>query len=56
LEEEGQWEDHEIDGKMLYRRMQPTIRIRNWKAAAKDREEWRKKVGETIFQKRAEAP
>jgi hypothetical protein len=38
LEEEGQWEHHEIDGTM-----QPTIRIRNWKAAAKDMEEWRKK-------------
>jgi hypothetical protein len=24
LEEEGQWRDHEIDGKMSYRGMQPT--------------------------------
>jgi hypothetical protein len=24
LEEEGQWEDHETDGKMSYRGMQPT--------------------------------
>jgi hypothetical protein len=24
LEEEGQWGDHEIDGKMSYREMQPT--------------------------------
>jgi hypothetical protein len=28
--------------------------IRNWKAAARD--EWRKKVGEAMAQKRAEAP
>jgi hypothetical protein len=24
LEEEGQWGDHEIDGKMSYREIQPT--------------------------------
>jgi hypothetical protein len=31
-------------------------RIWNWKAAARDKEEWRKKVGETIARKRAEEP
>jgi hypothetical protein len=32
------------------------LRIRNWKAAARDEEEWRKKVGEAMTLKRAEAP
>jgi hypothetical protein len=32
------------------------LRIWNWKAAARDREEWRKKVGEAMTRKRAEAP
>jgi hypothetical protein len=31
------------------------LRIRNWKAAARD-EEWRKKVGEAMALKRAETP
>jgi hypothetical protein len=31
------------------------LRIRNWKAAARV-EEWRKKVGEAMTRKRAEAP
>jgi hypothetical protein len=29
------------------------LRIRNWKAAARDKEEWRKKVGEAMALKRA---
>jgi hypothetical protein len=32
------------------------LRIWNWKAAARDKEEWRKKVGKAVAQKRAEAP
>jgi hypothetical protein len=32
------------------------LRIRNWKAAARDKEEWRKKVGEAMALKRSEAP
>jgi hypothetical protein len=32
------------------------LRIRNWKAAAREKEEWRKKVGEAMARKRAEAP
>jgi hypothetical protein len=32
------------------------LRIRKWKAAARDKEEWRKKVGEGMARKRAEAP
>jgi hypothetical protein len=32
------------------------LRIRNWKAVARDNEEWRKKVGEAMARKRAEAP
>jgi hypothetical protein len=32
------------------------LRIRNWKAVARDNEEWRKKVGEAMDRKRAEAP
>jgi hypothetical protein len=30
--------------------------LRNWEAAARDKEEWTKKVGEAMAQKRAEAP
>jgi hypothetical protein len=30
--------------------------IRNWKAAARDKEEWRKKVTEAMARKQAEAP
>jgi hypothetical protein len=57
LEEEGQRRDHEIDGKMLCRGMQPTCSgFGNWKAAATDEEEWRKKVGEAMARKRVEAP
>jgi hypothetical protein len=29
---------------------------RNWKVAARDKEEWRKKFGEAMARKRAEAP
>jgi hypothetical protein len=32
------------------------LRIHNWKAAATDKEEWRKMVEETMVRKRAEAP
>jgi hypothetical protein len=31
------------------------LRIRNWKSVARDKEEWRKKVGEAMSRKRAEA-
>jgi hypothetical protein len=30
------------------------VRIRNWKAVARDKKEWRKKVGEAMDRKRAE--
>jgi hypothetical protein len=32
------------------------LQIWNWKAVARDKEEWRKKIGETMAQKQAEAP
>jgi hypothetical protein len=32
------------------------LRIRTWKAAARDKEKWRKNVGEAMTRKRAEAP
>jgi hypothetical protein len=32
------------------------LRIWNWKAAARDKEEWRKKVGEAMARKWAEPP
>jgi hypothetical protein len=32
------------------------LRIRNWKAAARNREYWRKKVGEAMSRKLAESP
>jgi hypothetical protein len=40
LEEEDQWEDHEIDGKMSVIQSDAfnLLRIRNWKAAARDKE------------------
>jgi hypothetical protein len=31
-------------------------RIQNWKAAARNKEEWRKKIVKVMAQKRAEAP
>jgi hypothetical protein len=40
---------------MPYRGMQSTC-SGFWKAAARNREEWRKKVGEAMTRKRAEAP
>jgi uncharacterized protein (DUF2336 family) len=43
LEEEGQWEDHEIDGeKVIHRNAANLLRIRNWKAAAGDKESRKK--------------
>jgi hypothetical protein len=32
------------------------VHIRNWKAAARRREGWRKVIGEAIARKRAEVP
>jgi hypothetical protein len=32
------------------------LRIRNWKAVARDKEEWRKNVGDAMARKWAEAP
>jgi hypothetical protein len=44
------WED------VIQRGAANLLRIRNWKAAARDKEEWRKKFGEAMALKRAEAP
>jgi hypothetical protein len=46
----NRWED------VIQRDAANLLRIRNWKAAAGDKEEWRKKVGEEMARKRAEAP
>jgi hypothetical protein len=46
----NRWED------VIQRDAANLLRIRNWKAAARDREKWRKKVGEAMARKRAEAP
>jgi len=46
----NRWED------VIQRDAANLLRIRNWKAAARDKEEWRKKVGEAMARKRAEAP
>jgi hypothetical protein len=46
----NRWED------VIRRDAANLLRIRNWKAAASDKEEWRKKVGEAMARKRAEAP
>jgi hypothetical protein len=46
----NRWED------VIQRDAGNVLRIRNWKAVARDKEEWRKKVGEAMTQKRAEAP
>jgi hypothetical protein len=32
------------------------LRIRNWKAVARDKQEWRKNVGDAMARKWAEAP
>jgi hypothetical protein len=32
------------------------LQIRNWKSAARDRDKWKKKVGEAMARKRAEEP
>jgi hypothetical protein len=56
LEKEGQWEDHEIDGeKVIHRNVANLLQIRNWKAAAGDKES-RKKAAVAVARKRAEAP
>jgi hypothetical protein len=46
----NRWED------VIQRDAANLLRIRNWKAAARDKEEWRKNVGETTAQKWAEVP
>jgi hypothetical protein len=46
----NRWED------VIQRGAANLLRIRNWKAAARDEEKWRKKVGEAMARKRAEAP
>jgi hypothetical protein len=46
----NRWED------VIQRDAVNLLRIRNWKAAARDKGEWRKKVGEAMARKRAEAP
>jgi hypothetical protein len=46
----NRWED------AIQRDAANLLRIRIWKAAARDKEEWRKKVGEATARKRAEAP
>jgi hypothetical protein len=53
LEEKGQWGDHEIDGKMSYRGMQPTC---SGFETGRLQQEIRKKDGEAMARKRAEAP
>jgi hypothetical protein len=45
----NRWED------VIQRDEANLLRIRNWKAAPRDKEEWRKKVGEAMALKRAEA-
>jgi hypothetical protein len=46
LEEEGQWEGQEVDGRMQCELMQNVLGIRHWKTAARNREEWRKRCVE----------
>jgi hypothetical protein len=46
----NRWED------VIQRGAANLLRIRNWKAAARDKEEWRKKIGEAMARKLAEAP
>jgi hypothetical protein len=46
----NRWED------AIQRDAANLLQIRNWKAAARDRDEWRKKVGEAMTRKRAEEP
>jgi hypothetical protein len=46
---QNRWED------VIQRNAANLLQIRNWKAAARDKEEWRKKVGEAMARKRAEA-
>jgi hypothetical protein len=45
----NRWED------VIQRNAANLLQIRNWKAAARDKEEWRKKVGEAMARKRAKA-
>jgi hypothetical protein len=45
------------DGRLLFGRMSLIcFQVRNWKAKAREREYWRKVVGEAMSRKRAEAP
>jgi hypothetical protein len=44
------WED------VIQRDAANLLRIRNWKAAARDKQEWSKKVGEAMARKKTEAP
>jgi hypothetical protein len=44
------WED------IMQRDAANLLQIRNWKAAERDKEEWKKTVGEAMARKRAEAP
>jgi hypothetical protein len=46
----NRWED------VIQRDAANLLRILNWKAVARDKEEWRKKVGEAMARKMAEAP
>jgi hypothetical protein len=41
---------------VIHRDAANLLRTGNWKAAARDKEEWRKKVGEDMTRKKAEAP
>jgi hypothetical protein len=45
----NRWED------VIQRDAVNLLRILNWKAVARDKEEWRKKVGEAMARKQAEA-
>jgi hypothetical protein len=46
----NRWED------AIHRDAANLLRIRNWEAAARDKGEWRKKVGEAMARKQTEAP
>jgi hypothetical protein len=49
-EPRNRWDD------VIQRDAANLLQIRNWKATARDNEEWRKKVGDAMSRKRAEAP
>jgi hypothetical protein len=46
----NRWED------VIQRDAANLLQIRNWKATARDKEEWRKKVGEVMARKWAKTP